>query len=273
MLSRIVLLIAAVPFVSGCIVVANVNDPAWWDDSDEITRDISIDVDRVNFEARGTLYVVQGRSNRLRIQGHNQALQQIAVDDRSGALLISQETDDFRWWGVQRPGSEAVFYLELENLSSLRHSGHGEVNLGPLIVNTLSVISSGHATTNFSSLIARDLTIRATDHANVDIETLDSDSAELRVNDHADIFVQDINVLDVKLRAADHGDLRLAGTADTAFVSAKDHANIDAGALESAVVNLNTRNHAQVTTQAHELIEIDERDNSSVSWTGSALQQ
>ena len=273
MLPRLALLIVTVPLISGCIIVANVNDPDWWDDSDKITKDISIDVDRVNFEARGTLYVVQGSSNRLRIQGHNQALQQIAVDDRSGALLISQETDDFRWWGVQRPGSEAVFYLELENLSLLRHSGHGEVNLGPLIVNTLSVISSGHATTNFSSLIARDLTIRAADHANVGIETLDSESAELRVHDHADIFVQDINVLDVKLRADDHGDLRLAGTADTAFFIAEDHANIDAGDLESAVVNLSAQNHAQVTTQAHELIEIDERDNSSVSWTGNALQQ
>ncbi len=273
MLSRLALLIALSPLISGCIIVANVNDPDWWDDSDEITRDISIDVDRVNFEARGTLYVVQGRRNRLRIQGHDQALQHIVVDDRSGALLISQETDDFRWWGVQRPGSEAVFYLELENLSWLRHSGHGEVNLGPLVVNTLSVISSGHATTNFSSLISRDLTVRASDHANIDIETLDSESAELRVNDHADIFVQDINVLDLKLGAADHGDLRLAGTADTAFVSAKDHANIDAGGLESAVVTLSTRNHAQVATQAHELIEIDERDHSSVSWTGNAIQQ
>ncbi len=108
MLSRIVLLIATVPFVSGCIVVANVNDPAWWDNSNEITKDISIDVDRVNFEARGTLYVVQGSSNRLRIQGHDQALQQIAVDDRSGALLISQETDDFRWWGVEKRGREVL---------------------------------------------------------------------------------------------------------------------------------------------------------------------
>ncbi|MCZ6854238.1 MAG: DUF2807 domain-containing protein [Gammaproteobacteria bacterium] len=215
---RITIVALAATVLAGCVVVANVDSGAWWGEWQEESHQLSA-VDSVEFDARGTLYIVQGSNNDLRLEGHEQALQHMEVYERDGTLIVRQVNDEFQWWGVQQRGREVVFYLEMENLTSIKHRGHGEINVGPFTVRSLEVDSRDHAETNFSSINARRLEMRASEHSNINIETLDSDTAHLVIIDHADFYAHDVTSLDIDVRVEDHGEAWLAGNSDSTVMS------------------------------------------------------
>ena len=134
---RIAIVALEATVLAGCVVVANVDSGAWWGDWQEESHQLSA-VDSVEFDARGTLYIVQGSNNDLRLEGHEQALRHMEVYERDGTLIVRQVNDEFQWWGVQQRGREVVFYLEMENLTSIKHRGHGEINVGPFTVRSLT---------------------------------------------------------------------------------------------------------------------------------------
>ncbi len=205
-----------------------------------------------------------------RPQCDEQALQQMEIHERDGVLFVTQANDDFRWWGVEKRGGEVVFYLEMENLTSIRHRGHGEINVGPFTVRSLEVESREHAETNFSSINARQLEIRASEHSNINIETLDSDSARLVIIDHADLYAHDVTSLDMDVRVEDHGEAWLAGVSDSTSIRTKDHADVDADRLQSAIAEVRASDHSKVTLSAEETIYIGSHDHAQVTWQGAA---
>ncbi len=266
---RISIVALAATALTGCVVVANVDSGAWWGNWHEESHQLT-NVDSVEFDARGTLYIVQGSNNDLRLEGHERALRHMEVYERDGVLIVNQVNDEFQWWGVQERGREVVFYLEMENLTSIKHRGHGEINVGPFTVRSLDVESRDHAETNFSSINARRLEMRASEHANINIETLDSDSVHLVVIDHADLYAHDVNSLDMDVRVEDHGEAWLAGKSDSTTIRAKDHGDVDADRLQSAVVEVRASDHAKVTLMAEETLYIGRKDHAEVTWQGSA---
>ena len=267
---RTTFFLCVIAVLGGCVVVANV-DTDWigWGDWKKESHQISA-VDSIEFDARGTLYVVQGTTNDLRMEGHEQALQHMKVYERDGVLIVTQQNDDFRWWGVERRGREIVFYLEMENLTSIKHRGHGEINVGPFTVRSLAVESRDHAETNFSSINARQLEIRASEHSNINIETLDSDRADLVVIDHADLYAHDVTSLDMDIRVEDHGEAWLAGKSDSTTIRAKDHGDVDAVRLQTAIAEVRASDYSKVTLNADETIYIGRQDHAEVTWQGAA---
>ncbi len=267
---RTTISLLAASLLSGCVIVANVDTEwAWGGNWKEETHPIT-DVDSVEFDARGTLYIMQGSRKDLRMEGHEQALQQMEVYERAGVLFVTQANDDFRWWGVEKRGGEVVFYLEMENLTSIKQSGHGEINVGPFTVNSLDVETRGHAETNFSSINARQLEIRTSEHSNINIETLDSDSARLVIVDHADLYAHDITSLDIDIRVEDHGEAWLAGKSDSTSIRVKDHGDVDANRLQTAIAEVRASDHSKVALTAGETIYIARQDHAQVSWQGTA---
>ncbi len=255
--------------LTGCIIVADLDaDWSWgdWTEHDQVIAD----VDKIEFDARGTLYVMQGTANNLRMEGHEDALKAISVHDRNGTLVIAQSGDEFRWWGVEKHGKEAIYYLEIADLTSVKHRGNGELNVGPFSVQGLTVHSSDHAETNFSSINARRLEINVAEHANVNVETLDADRVRILSRDHADLYAHDVNVLDLDVRVTDHGEVWLAGKADSSEISVRDHGDIDATRLESAVANVTAEDHSRVELTASETLNIREKDHAQVIWNGTA---
>lgn len=267
---RTTIFLLAFALLSGCVVVANVDTgSAWWGNWREESHQLTA-IDSIEFDARGTLYVVQGNSNDLRMEGHERALRQMKVYERDGVLIVTQETDDFRWWGVERHGREVIFYLEMENLTSIKHRGHGEINVGPFTVHSLEVESRDHAETNFSSINARQLEIRASEHSNINIETLDTDRAHLVIVDHADLYAHDVTSLDMDVRVEDHGEAWLAGKSDSTTIRTRDHGDVDADRLQSAIAEVRASNHSKVTLTAEETIYIGRQDHAQITWQGSA---
>ncbi len=262
----------ALPIVltlSGCLIVADLNtDWSWgdWTERDQVVAD----VDRIEFDAQGTLYVMQGSSNNLRMEGHEDALGAVSVHDRDGTLVIAQSGDEFRWWGVEKHGKEAVYYLEIADLTSVKHRGNGEMNIGPFNVQHLTVQSSDHAETNFSSINARRVELNVEEHANVNVETLDADRVYIAARDHGDLYAHDVNTLDMDIRVMDHGEVWLAGKADSSELSVRDHGDIDAARLASAVASVTAEDHSRVELVASETLYIREKDHAEVVWNGTA---
>ena len=134
----------------------------------------------------------------------------------------------------------------MENLTSIKHRGHGEINVGPFTVHSLEVETRDHAETKFSSINARQLDIRASEHSNINIETLDSDITRLVVVDHADFYAHDVTSLDMEIRVEDHGETWLSGKSDSLVIGARDHGDVDAERLESAVAEIRASGHSKV---------------------------
>ena len=270
-------LVAAVA-LNGCIISVDVEDVGMFEGGwSESERDLSSELTKIDYEGQGTLYVVQGDDPRLRLQGNRAALDAVTIRQSGGTLHIAERPTAAQcigWACDIAPGLAAVgdisYYLEIPFVEDIRHSGHGELKVGPLTAQRLVVVVEDHADTKFSSLNVRNLSLRAQDHADINVETLDADEASLSASSHADIYAHDVNTLELTIHADDQGQVWLAGRADEADISVADHASLDASRVECDVVNIRAADHAVARLWAEESLHIRSHDQATVDWSGNA---
>jgi hypothetical protein len=250
------------------VIVAKVDGDWDWDD-DWVERSQPVeDISQVEFDARGTLYIVQGRRSTLKLEGHEDALDQLHIEQRAGTLVISQKGDEFRWFTFVGKSRNPVYTLEIAELNAITHSGHGDVKVGPFNSETLRVDSAGHAQTYLAAIIAQNVIVAASGHSHVRIETLDSHAMSLAADAHANVYVQDANVMDAQVRAQSHGEVWLAGRGDSIDIKVRDHSDLEANAFDTSVANIVASDHASAQLQVSDEIQLDQRDQASVSITG-----
>ena len=87
-------------------------------------------VTKIDFQARGSLYVVQGDRPRLRMRGRTPTLGSVTANSSGETLRITETGPPF---GVDFASGvrEMAFYLELPNVEDIRHSGEGAMKVGP----------------------------------------------------------------------------------------------------------------------------------------------
>jgi hypothetical protein len=265
------LLASALFGLSGCVIVADVDADWDWQDQGWTQRtEPVVDVDRIEFNARGTLYVTQGDRDALRLEGHEGALEQLQVDTRDGALIISQSGDNYRWFEVRKNGKKPIYTLEIADLRHINHRGHGEINVGPFTVDRLEVRTRGHAKTNLASINAQEVMIAVSEHGHVDVETLDSELVEFVSENHGEVYVNDANVLDANVNAIGHGEIWIAGRADTLNANLHDHTDLDSSEFTTSVSSVRVRDHSKAIVRANNEVRIDERDHAKVVVSGTA---
>ena len=265
-------LITVAAGLSGCIYVNHTEsgNHNWWGDWQQDQRDVSGELRRIDFDARGTLYVVQGDQQRLRIEGDSDALEKVSVYERGDVLVITQSGRPSPWWEFDDARvSDNVYYLEVANIDEIRHTGHGEMKVGPITLERLIVTTSEHGDSKFSSINVRRFTLTVTDHGNVNIETLDTDQAMLTATSHGDVYAHDVSALDLSMRIEDHGEIWLAGAADTATVEMRDHGDLDSSRLKCEIVQIQTRNHANASVWVESTLRLQQSDHANVEWIGS----
>ena len=265
---RTTLIVLASLCLTGCIIVADV-DADWDWDGNWVKRDQNVtDVTEVEFSARGTLYITQGRRSELRLEGHEEALEQLRIEERNGTLIIAQASDKQRWYSHGGKGNEPVYSLEIKDLESIRHTGHGTLRVGPFTLKELSVDTAEHAQTHIASINARAVEVSTSDHGRVRIETLDADELAIQTADHSDVYLQDGNVLDVALQSEDHGEIWLSGKADSMHLLARDHSDVDAVDFEVAVATVTASDNAKAQLSVNEELSLDQRDRAQVDVKG-----
>ncbi len=114
-------------------------------------------------------------------------------------MLTATERDLPDGWRVGgREICNVSLYLEIPDLTEVRHRGHGEMKVAPITVTSFTISSADHADAEFSSIDARSLSLSVRDQASVRIGTLDTDGANLGVSAHADIYAGDVSILDLE---------------------------------------------------------------------------
>lgn len=268
MLIRLGALLLTSAALSGCVIVANVDSDWDWNE-DWVERSQSVeDIRQVDFDARGTLYIVQGRRSTLRLEGHEAALDQLHIEERAGTLIISQNNDDFRWFTFVGKSRNPTYTLEIAELDAITHSGNGDVKVGPFTSETLRIDTSGHAQTYLASVNAQNVIVAASAHSQVSIETLDSHGMSLAADQHANIYIQDANVMDAQVSAQAHGEVWLAGRGDSLDIRVRDHSGLEANAFDTAIASIVASDHASAQLQVSDELHLDERDHASVSIEG-----
>ena len=270
--------LVAAASLSGCIISVDVKDVGMFEGGwSESERDLSSELTKIDYEGRGTLYVVQGDDSRLRLQGSRAAMDAVTISQAGATLHIAERATESQCagWGCDAVGGgpavgDISYYLEIPFVEDIRHSGHGELKVGPLTAQRLVVVVEDHADTKFSSLNVRDLSLRAQDHADINVETLDADEASLAASSHADIYAHDLNTLELTVHADDQGQVWLAGRADEANISVADHASLDASRVECDVVSIRAADHAVARLWAEESLDISSDDQATVDWSGNA---
>jgi len=245
--------------LSGCVIVTDV-ETHWGNNG----------VDKIQFDARGTLYITQGRRNELRLEGDNGALETLAVEQRDGTVFIDESSSNWRWFEVSHRGQDPVYHLEVDDISKIVHSGQGTIKVGPLTTERLVVEVQDHAKIFLAAVNAPTTHITAQNHASVRIETVDSRSVLVKSDDHADVYVQDASVLDAAVVASGHSEIWLGGAADTSNVVARDHSNVVAGELASAVAEVRASDYANVLVNVSQSIDQRALDHSTIDVEGAA---
>ena len=258
---------------SGCIIVADVDAGGFelWGDWTERERDVDRGISKIDYNARGTLYLVQGDAENLRLEGNESALEAIRVEEHGDTLRISQVSKaTSTWWGNNsHEADDVLYYLEIPHLEEIRHTGYGEMKVGPLTVERLVVTSADHADTKLASVNARSFELSVRDHANVNLETLDVDDAAIVIASHADIYAHDVDALDLDIRVEDHANLWTAGRADVASMVIRDHAIVDGSRLQCEVVRVTASDHSAVELWAESTLRMSKQDHAEISWSGS----
>lgn len=254
----------------GCVIVTDVSAD-WNLGSDYTVREESYpNVERVEFTANGTLYIVQGQRDHLKLEGHEQALAQLQIEHRDGMLRISQNGQGFPWFELSQTAREPVYTLEIAALHSLRHRGHGTVKVGPMTAARLQVESRDHAQTIFASINAREVFLFGHDHADIRVQTLDSDALEITSADQSDLFIADASLLDAQLDARDQGEVWLEGKADSVEMRISDHSDVGAQHFATAIAKIEANDHAKAQMYVSSRADIDEADHASVGISGNA---
>lgn len=253
-----VLLVAC---LTGCVMAVSMGE-----------QQLDAAVTKIDFQARGSLYVVQGDKPRLRMRGRTPTLGSVTANSSGGTLRITETGPPF---GVDFASGvrEMAFYLELPNVEDIRHSGEGEMKLGPLTADRLSVVVEDHADLEFSSVKVREFTLNARNHADVDIGLLEAEQVSMTASAHADIYADDINTLELAIDAHDQAHVWLAGGSGEARIDVADHASIDASRLECDVIDVRARDRAAAWLWAEERLSIVSHDQSNVTWSGNAEVQ
>ncbi len=269
---RILLVLGASAAISGCVIVTDVNaDWDWGSDWVERSQDIHMGADMLEFNARGTLYITQGRANELQLEGHDGTLDQLDVEYQDGTVVISQSSDNHRWFEINGKGREPIYTLEIDDLRHVRHGGHGTIRIGPFSSDEITIESYDHARTYVASLNSRDVILEASDHAFVEVETLDSDALALSARDHGNLYVHDANVIDSSVSARSHGEVNIEGAADSLTVRVSDHADVQAEGFRTAFARISAEGHADISANVADELVLDETDNASVEILGTPV--
>lgn len=247
--------------LTGCVMAVSMGE-----------QQLDAAVTKIDFQARGSLYVVQGDKPRLRMRGRTPTLGSVTANSSGGTLRITETGPPF---GVDFSSGvrEMAFYLELPNVEDIRHSGEGEMKLGPLTVDRLSVVVEDHADLEFSSVKVREFALNAGNHADIDIGLLEAEHVSIAASSHSDIYADDINTPELAVDAHDQAHIWLAGGSDKARIVAADHTSIDASRLKCNIVDVRTRDRAAAWLWAEKRLSIVSRNQSKVIWSGNAEVQ
>ena len=171
------------------------------------TREVS-GFDQVVFAAVGELYVTQGQREHLTIEAEPAVLREITSEVRSRRLTLGFAS------GSSVLAREPIrFRLELQALRALELQSAGNVHVGALKTENLSLGLPGSGDIEIERLDARGLELRLSGSGSVSIKRGQVDSQRIEIGGAGSVMTTGLASRDAEVSIDGSGEVRLSATA------------------------------------------------------------
>jgi carbon monoxide dehydrogenase subunit G len=151
----------------------------------EEDRDVS-NVSGVELAMPGTLYLLMGSSESLRIEAEDNLLEYIETEVRAGRLVIDTRR------GVRLQTTQPInYYLTVDELKTIRISSSGDVEAEDLQSKSVSVTISSSGNLSIGSLDCTSLDVDVTSSGDVAISELMAESISVRISSSGSLEVSE----------------------------------------------------------------------------------
>lgn len=252
--------------LSGCVVVVN----ATMSERVERYRDVS-GVGEVVMKARGTLHIVQGDDESLRIEGTKSAVESIRVRQRGDVLLIENRADfdidlfpliDWRY-----PGQVDI-YLSIESIDAISLHGHGNVEMGNLNAENLHLGVQGHGEMKLGKVVSDKAYLTMDGHGDVRVQEILADRIETRLKGHGSVDLDFVDARYLSIDIQGHGRVRMSGHTEIQVVVIEGHGNYHARNLTSKEANITIVDHGSAGVWVTDSLTMDVARHGSIRIKG-----
>jgi hypothetical protein len=209
-----------------------------------ITQTVDVSgFDQVTLEGFGDVYLEQGQSERLSVQTDDNLLSLLDIKVRGKELRIGIKP------GFDVSPSESITYnLIVKDLHSVSLAGSGNFYMEPVKSSDLivSVLGSG----------------------DIKIKGMNTDKLSIDLNGSGNITVENVNAKTVDASLRGSGDIKLAGNANTQFVTINGSGKYLTGSLETDKTQISLPGSADITVWANDELNIHISGSGNLQYYG-----
>ena len=214
--------------------------------ADTLTRNFPVtNFKQVNFNALGSIQIIQDGSESLVAEGSQEALEHIKVDQDGGQLNIRLYT----WYDFFFFPHPARYTLHVKDLEAFSISGSAEMECERLESPRLDMSISGSGRCQVGELKAT--------------------SIHSSASGNGDFTVANIAASDISASLSGSGRYRLAGTAERLSVRISGSGEVEAQQLQVIKEEVHISGSAKVTTSVSESLDIHISGSGEILYTGA----
>lgn len=255
--------------LSACVVVVN----ATLSERVERYRDVS-GVGEVVMKARGTLHIVQGDDESLRIEGTESAVKSVRVRQRGDVLLIENRADfdidllpPIGW----RYPQEVDIYLSVESIDTISLHGHGNIEMGNLNAANLHLGVEGHGEMKLGKVVSDKAYLTVNGHGDIRVQEMLADTIETKLEGHGSVDLDFVDARYLSIDIQGHGQLRMGGRTEIQVVMIEGHGNYYARNLTSKEANITIVDHGSAGVWVTDSLTMDVERHASFRVKGEPL--
>jgi len=158
----------------------------------------------VQLSMEGTLHIVMGSSESLRIEAEDNLLEYIQTDVKAGKLVI--ETLQ----GVNLQSTQPIhYYLTVEELNSIGNSSSGDVEAEDLQSQFFSVTISSSGDVTISNLMADSISVKISSSGNLEIQGGQVQQQIITISSSGEYQAKDLASVEAEVTLSSSGTARI----------------------------------------------------------------
>jgi hypothetical protein len=175
----------------------------WAGGSVEIEETQLRNINEVQFNAPGTLYLRQDSPPSFKMEGPEKALDKIIVETKGNAINIKTKP-----MSVFTIGKNMAFYVTVPELREIAAGSSGNIEMG--------------------TVESRKLAIRAGSSGNISIDGVITEALTVKTSSSGDVLIKSCTTDEADLRSSSSGSIRIAGSTETLSVNLSSSGELQA---------------------------------------------
>jgi hypothetical protein len=157
----------------------------------------------VQLAMQGTLHIMLGSSENLRIEAEDNLMEYIQTNLRASNLVIETRQ------GINLNNTRPIdYYLTVKRLNSIVISSSGDIDTGDLQSDSFSVTINSSGNLSIGNLDCSSLSVEISSSGNVTVSNLMSDSISVRISSSGDLEIKGGQVQNQNITISSSGEYR-----------------------------------------------------------------